>query len=157
MTVANVKGIYTDLLDYFAARQDKLFIIITAPPLVKNDGAQKTDTQHAANARAFNNWLVNDWLADYPYENVAVFDFYNVLTSSNGNRDNHDAWFEEGNHHRWWNGAVQHIQTEDNNFSAYGTRKDSHPSGAGGQKATAEFVPLLNYYYQRWQAAQPAE
>jgi len=31
------------------------------------------------------NWLVNDWLAGYPYNNVAVFDFYNVLTSNGGN------------------------------------------------------------------------
>lgn len=157
MTIANAKGIYNDLLDYFAARQDKLFIIITAPPLVKNDGSQKTDAHHAANARAFNTWLVNEWLTDYPYANVAVFDFYNVLTSNNGSRNANDAWLEEGNHHRWWNGTVQHSQTENSNFSAYGTRKDSHPSGVGGQKATAEFVPLLNYYYQRWQAAQPAE
>jgi hypothetical protein len=149
MTVANAKGIYVELLDYFATQPDKLFIVITAPPLVKNDANQKTDAQHAANARAFNNWLLNDWLADYPHANVAVFDFYNVLTSSNGKT--HDAWLETGNHHRWWNGEVQHIQTEDSNFAAYGTRKDSHPSGAGGQKATAEFVPLLNFYYQRWQ------
>ncbi len=154
MTVANAKGIYIDLLDYFATQPDKLFVVITAPPLVKNDSNQKTDAQHAANARAFNNWLVNDWLVDYPQANVAVFDFYNVLTSSNGKT--HDAWSESGNHHRWWDGAVQHLQTEDSNFAAYGTRKDSHPSGAGGQKATAEFVPLLNYYYQRWQSSQSA-
>lgn len=151
MTVANAKGIYNDLLAYFATRQDKLFVVITAPPLVQNDENQKTDAQHAANARAFNNWLVNDWLADYPYANVAVFDFYNVLTSSNGS--SHDAGLVEGNHHRWLDGAVQHVQGVENNFSAYGTRRDSHPSGAGGQKATAEFVPLLNYFYQEWQAA----
>ncbi len=151
MTVSNVKGIYNDLLDYFATRPDKLFIIITAPPLMENDEWQKTDAQHAANARAFNNWLVNEWLSDYPYKNVAVFDFYNVLTSNNGSKNRNDVWLEEGNHHRWWNGTVQHIQTVDNNFSAYGKRKDSHPSAAGGQKATAEFVPLLNYYYHRWQ------
>ena len=64
--------------------QDKLFVAVTAPPLVS--GA--TDDAHAANARAFNNWLVNDWLAGYPYHNVAVFDFYNVLTS-NGGRSRH--------------------------------------------------------------------
>ncbi|MCP4424306.1 MAG: hypothetical protein GY803_07445 [Chloroflexi bacterium] len=151
MTVSNVKGIYIDLLDYFGAHPDKLFVVITAPPLVKNDSWQKTDAQHAANARAFNNWLLNEWLADYPHENVAAFDFYNVLTSNNGSRKHNDIWLEEGNHHRWWNGTVQHIQTEDDNFSAYGARKDSHPSAAGGQKATAEFVPLLNYYYHRWQ------
>ena len=75
-TVANAKGIYIDLLEYFKSRLDKLFIIIAAPPLRLG-----TD---AANARAFNNWLINDWLAAYPYNNVFVFDFYNVLTSNGG-------------------------------------------------------------------------
>ena len=152
MTVGNVKGIYVDLLDYFAAHPDKLFIVITAPPLVRYEKWQKTDAEHAANARAFNNWLLNEWLTDYPQQNVAVFDFYNVLTSNGGSSTHNDQWLEEGNHHRWWNGAVQHIQTENTNFSAYGSLRDSHPSAAGGQKATAEFVPLLNYYYHRWQA-----
>jgi len=32
MTVANVKGIYNDLLAYFAARQDKLFILSKRVP-----------------------------------------------------------------------------------------------------------------------------
>ncbi|NJN68752.1 MAG: hypothetical protein HC884_19645 [Chloroflexaceae bacterium] len=30
-TVANAKGIYRDLLDYFATRQDRLFVLITSP------------------------------------------------------------------------------------------------------------------------------
>lgn len=152
MTISNVKGIYVDLLDYFIEHPDKLFVVITAPPLVTYDKTQKTNVQHAANARAFNNWLLNEWLVDYPHENVAVFDFYNVLTSNGGNSTHNDVWLEEGNHHRWWNGAVQHTQSEDYNLSTYGSWRDSHPSAAGGQKATAEFVPLLNYYYQQWQA-----
>ncbi|MBM4240545.1 MAG: hypothetical protein FJ150_02565 [Euryarchaeota archaeon] len=74
-TVANAKGIYIDLLEYFKTRPDKLFIVVTAPPV--------SDPTYAANARAFNQWLVNDWLKDYPYKNVAVFDFYNVLANNN--------------------------------------------------------------------------
>ncbi len=31
-TVANAKGIYIDLLEYFRTRPDKLFVVITAPP-----------------------------------------------------------------------------------------------------------------------------
>jgi len=150
-TVANAKGIYNDLLEYFATRPDKLFIAVTAPPLM--DG--ETDAAHAANARAFNNWLVNDWLADYPHNNVAVFDFYNVLTSNGGDIYANDTGAESGNHHRIWNGAVQHIQTLDNNMSAY-PDGDSHPTPAGNQKATAEFVPLLNVYYNRWNPGHSA-
>jgi hypothetical protein len=147
LTVGNAKGIYNDLLTYFAMRQDKLFIVITAPPLVQN----ATDAQHAANARAFNDWLVNDWLDNYPYKNVAVFDFYNVLTSNGGNPNANDLGRATGNHHRWWNGAVQHVHPVLNNYSAYGSDPDdSHPTPAGGQKASAEFVLLLNVFYHRW-------
>jgi len=147
MTVANAKGIYNDILAYFVTRQDKLFVVITAPPQVANE----TDATHAANVRAFNNWLVNDWLADYSNNNVAVFDFYNVLTSNGGDANTNDLGWETGNHHRWWNGAVQYIKTVDNDFAAYGSDPwDSHPTAAGGQKASAEFVPLLNVFYHRW-------
>jgi hypothetical protein len=149
-TVANAKGIYNDLLAYFRTRQDKLFVVITAPPLVENS----TDATQAANARAFNDWLVNDWLDGYSHNNVAVFDFYNVLTSNGGDADTNDLGQGTGNHHRWWNGAVQHIQTVDNDYSAYGSDEwDSHPTAAGNQKAGAEFVPLLNLFYQRWQSS----
>ncbi len=151
LTVSNAKAVYNNLLTYFATKQDKLFVVITAPPLMRSE----TNAVRAANARAFNNWLVNDWLADYPHANVAVFDFFNVLTSSGGSPAVNDAGKETGNHHRWWKDAVQHVQSQKSNFSAYYT-DDSHPSSAGGQKASAEFVPLLNVFYNRWKASQEA-
>lgn len=134
-SVANAKAVYINILQYFATRQDKLFVVITAPPLQESD----TTPEHAANARALNNWLVNEWLAGYPYANVAVFDYYNVLTAPE-------------NHHRWHNGRVEHIQPVKSNFSAYPSG-DSHPNTEGHSKATAEFVPLLNVFYNRWKAA----
>jgi hypothetical protein len=109
----------------------------------------------AANARAFSNWLVYEWLAGYPRANVAVFDYYNVLTSNGGSADVNDLGQASGNHHRWRNGEVEHIQDTDNDFSSYPSG-DSHPSTAGHTKATAQFVPLLNVYYNRWQAGAPA-
>jgi len=153
MTVENAKGIYIDLLNYFATRQDKLFVAITAPPL----SSSETSSGYAANARAFNNWLINEWLAGYPYKNVAVFDFYNVLTSNGGSSNVNDAGLSGGNHHRWWNGAVEHVQTLTSNISAYPTASDdSHPTQAGNRKATQEFIPLLNYFYNQWKAQAPA-
>jgi hypothetical protein len=71
-TVANAKGIYIDLLEYFAAHPEKLFVVVTAPPL--------SDATYADNARAFNDWLTGDWLAGYAGDNVAVFDLHGVLT-----------------------------------------------------------------------------
>jgi len=69
---------------------------------------------------------------------VAVFDFYNVLTASN-------------NHHRFINGAVEHIINTASNTSAYASDPwDSHPNATGNQKATGEFIDLLNVFYDRW-------
>jgi hypothetical protein len=150
MTVANAKGIYKDILKYFRKHQEKLFIVVTAPPLSNYETTRK----NAGNARAFNNWLVNKWLRNYPYENVAVYDFYNVLTSNGGNRNKNDVDKESGNHHRWWNGAIQHIKTLNRSTSAYRSDNyDSHPTQAGNEKATAEFVSFLNVMYNRWQAS----
>jgi hypothetical protein len=133
LTVGNAKGLYLDLLDYFGAHPDTLFVVITAPPLQASD----TSPEAAANARAFNTWLATDWLADYPYPNVAVFDFYNVLTAP-------------GNHHRVVNGQIEYVTDTTSNASAYPSG-DSHPNSAGNQKATLESLPMLNLFYQRWQ------
>ncbi len=140
-TVSNAKAVYNNLLTYFRTRTDKLFIVITAPPQNENEYSEdeQTPAQRAANARAFNNWLVNDWLDDYPYSNVAVFDYYNILTGTD-------------NHHRWNNNSEEHVTGTEYNFSAYPADEwDSHPSSAGHRKATEEFVDLLNYFYNTWQ------
>jgi hypothetical protein len=147
-TVGNVKGLYRDLLDYFATRPDKLFILIVTPPLVQGE----TNASEAANARAVANWLIDDWLASYPYPNVRAFDYYNVLTSNGGNRNTNDLGLAAGNHHRYWNGAIQHVKSVNSNTAAYGSSaSDSHPTPAGQQKATGEFLPLLNIWYNAWQ------
>lgn len=134
LSVGHAKYVYNEILQYFATRPDKLFIVITAPPL--------SDGTYAANARAFNNWLLNDWLDEngYTLNNVAVFDFYNILTSP-------DA------HHRYTNGQIEHATTSRNTL-AYPSG-DDHPSEQGSRKATDEFIGMLNFYYQRWLAENP--
>ncbi|MFC1923112.1 hypothetical protein ACFLY4_07470 [Chloroflexota bacterium] len=127
-TVGNAKYIYNDLLSYFQTRRDKLFVIITAPPV--------QDSTYADNARGFNMWLVNDWLEGYEGDNVVVWDFFNVLTGSN-------------HHHRFANGQVEHVFESGANTLDYPS-DDDHPSAAGSQKATEEFVPMLNLFYNRW-------
>ena len=137
MTVSGAKYVYNQLLEYFEARPDKLFVVITAPPV--------SNPEYAANARAFNNWLVDDWLREnnYALNNVAVFDFYNVLTGPN-------------NHHRFVNGGVEHVFDSGRNTLHYPS-DDDHPSVAGSQKATQEFVPLLNVFYHRWRENAPLQ
>ncbi|HUT15971.1 MAG TPA: hypothetical protein VMY98_06975 [Anaerolineae bacterium] len=142
-TVGNAKGIYNDILEYFRTRRDKLFVVITAPPV--------QDATYAENARAFNTWLIEDWLDGYPYNNVAVFDFYNVLTSNGGSWDVNDLGWQTGNHHRYRDGVIEYTTDQGGNVAAYpnfGT--NDHPSAAGNQKATDEFVTLLNIFYHRW-------
>ena len=145
LTVANAKRIYLDALNYFASHQDKLFVVIAAPPLRQND----TNASRATNARAFNEWLVNDYRKGYAYKNVVVFDFYNVLTTNGGNANTNDINSADGNHHRYRNGVVEHVSNRGTNYLAYPTG-DSHPSAAGGQKASAEFAPLLNIALHCW-------
>ena len=133
LTVGHAKYVYNELQKYFRTRPDKLFVVITAPPV--------TDPTYAANARAFNNWLYNNWLVanSYPFSNVAVFDFYNVLTHPNA-------------HHRYnsTTDSIEHIVTARNTL--YYPSGDDHPSIAGSVKAKNEFIPLLNIFYNRWKA-----
>lgn len=148
-TVANAKGIYIDILEYFRTRPDKLFVVITQPPL--------SDVTWASNARAFTLWLTRDWLKNYTGANVFVFDFFNVLTTNGGSSTVNDLGASGGNHHRWWNGAVQHlVQVGSGNTLAYPSG-DDHPSQAGNLKATGEFVDLLNVAVYRWRDRMAAD
>jgi len=135
LSVGNAKAIYNELLGYFATRPDKLFIVITAPPV--------QDPTFAANARAFNTWLVTEWLRGYDEGNVTVFDFYNVLTGPDSHHRFQGSYIE----HSWGVGGTLY----------YPDNGDDHPSPAGNRKAAEEFVPLLNVYYHQWQSGEPAE
>lgn len=145
-TVSNIKGLYRDLLKYFATQQDKLFIYITTPP--SHD--QAVPPEMMDKLRGINNWLVRDLLDNYPYRNVAVFDYYNVLTSNGGNPNTNDLGAATGSHHRFRNGIVEHL-IGPSNFLAYpGPGPDNHPTAAGHRKATEEFIPLLNIAVNCW-------
>jgi len=80
-TVSNIKGLYRDLLDYFATRQDKLFVLITTSPSLSGN----VDANSAAKHRAITSWLVNEWLMNYNYstENSKIYhqsNIYGVLS-----------------------------------------------------------------------------
>ncbi len=147
-SVSNAKSIYNSLLTYFQTRQDKLFVVITAPPQTENEYPDDPDlskTLRAANARAFNNWLIYNWLSGYLYKNVAVFDYFNVLTHPD-------------NHHRIVAGNAEHVTISNSgNFAYYPYNEwDSHPNSTGQQKAAAEFVPMLNSFYNAWKGTSPS-
>jgi len=156
--IANAKSLYLDLLNYFKDRQDKLFVIITNPPINANatvtsrtsDALRNHRELVLKNNRDFNSWLVNDWLDNYPYNNVVVFDIFNILTHID-------------NHHRInsQTGQVEYITANTSwnylapEYTTGPTDTDSHPATAGYLKATAEFVPYLNEMYRRWKTNEP--
>ncbi len=66
-------AIYDSLLSYFTQHPDKMFVLVTPPPMQHISHPDKT--------RELTNYLVNDngWLRDYSGQNVFVYDLYNVL------------------------------------------------------------------------------
>ncbi len=141
-SIEDEKEIYNSLLEYFKKHQDKLFILITPPPMIKIENAEKT--------RELTNWLTNydtGWLSNYEGDNVWVFDFYNVLTDPN-------------NHHWVKDNRIEHIVSDNPVDSEhpdelyYDSDGDDHPNSEGNRKATEEFVPLLNAYYNLWRESQ---
>jgi len=144
-TIENAKSVYLDLLNYFAGHQDKFFVAITSPSFNVNGPGYSAST--AANTRAFSNWLVNDWLDNYPYNNVMAFDYFNILTHVD-------------NHHRLnpQTGAEEHITVAGSpNHTApeYAYLTDIHPTALGHNKATAELIPLLNSKVNAWKSGTP--
>jgi uncharacterized repeat protein (TIGR01451 family) len=82
---------YKPLEDIFAENPDTLFIPVTAPPRHYAPSDATNDTE-AHRARTFNDWLKNDWLASYNaahpgLNNVAVFDWFDVLTYADDHAD----------------------------------------------------------------------
>lgn len=167
MTVGNVKQVMIDILEVFRSRPDKFFVLMTAPPASRSPENDQDVILYGPNARAVANWMVNDWLAGYDVGNVMVFDLYNVLTSNAEGPsdtcqrttypipDNDSDWdLATGNHHRVWNGQIQHQQEYDTERSAYMCYDDNHPPSNARYKLTMEFVPLLNARVNAWLAGQ---
>jgi hypothetical protein len=138
-SIDDEKAIYNSLLAYFADHTNKMFVLVIPPPEIVIDSQALT--------RELSNWLVdrkNGWLSTYAHKNVYAFNYYNVLT-------------DPGNHH-WVNGAgyEENVITgspanpSHQNELYYYTGTDSHPTSAGHQKATREFVKLLNGWYNLW-------
>jgi len=132
-SIADEQAIYNGLLTYFAAHTDKLFILIIPPAPVSTSSYVLT--------KQLNDWLVDTssgWLSGYAHNNVGVYDYYCTLS-------------ETDSHHTVEAGSVVHSYSASyGGNSPYHTGGDSHPSTAGNTKATTEFLPLLNYYYNTW-------
>ena len=138
LTLWNARATYAALLPEFSKYPDVLFVCLTAPPLAPTAtpdpvwkrlakqllGRYRDPVEGAGLARQFNNWLASEdgWLAGYHAKNVAVFDYYNLLT---GNGASNCSVFPTGG------GA------------------DSHPSATGNNQAAEAFLPFLNRVVRR--------
>lgn len=141
LTLANAKATLRALLPVFAKQPDTLFVFLTTPPPLG-----QTDSEPAAKwllkkalgkatqadvirtrgqlARAFANWAASKdgWLKDYPHQNVAVFDLYDVMTDHG-----------------------------ESSFLRYpsGQGFDNHPNSTGNRKVAGALVPFLNRAVRR--------
>jgi len=70
---------YVTMLTFFDAHPDKLFLVMTQPPL----RAEMTTAADAARARALADWLSSDAFIG-GRANVSVFDFFDLLADSSG-------------------------------------------------------------------------
>ncbi|HPI02434.1 MAG TPA: hypothetical protein PKZ78_01220, partial [Candidatus Goldiibacteriota bacterium] len=131
--ITDEQAIYNSLLTYMAGHTDKLFILIIPPPM--------QFISDPAATRVLSNWLYdrqNGWLKNYTHGNVYAYDYYNVLT-------------HQDNHHRLVNGVESHEVNNAQNTLYYPTNSgDDHPTVEGQEKATSEFLPLLNAWYRQW-------
>lgn len=135
LTVANARATFRALRTELEKRPDVLFVYVTAPPLAPEPDSEPIAKralkrllgrpapltrlrESAALARNFNDWATSPdgWLRGHSTHNIAVFDYFDLLTD-------HRA----------------------SNLSRYATRggRDSHPSSVGNAKAAHALAALL--------------
>jgi hypothetical protein len=143
LTVWNAKASLAALLPELKKHPEVLFIYVTAPAIApkpeklrlyryvlsaargRSPGPGPEEIAKSAElARQFNSWVVSTdgWLKEYPEKNVAVFDYYDVLT---GNGQSNLLVYPTGDGH------------------------DSHPARAGNERAAAAFIPFINRAVRR--------
>ena len=123
-TMANYRSVFEELKGEIARYPNKLFIYVTAPPLVP----ESTTPENAANAVSFNRWLIEEYLPDYQKEtghtNLAIFDLFSVLADETGNL------------------------REDYRRPGKG---DSHPNSMANRVAAVKFMEFFRPVWEEWQ------
>jgi hypothetical protein len=78
--LADYRSYYLSIRDRMDQYPNKIFIVVTEPPEVPND----TDSEAAARARAFTDWLASD---EYlrGHANVFTFNFFDLLADPSDN------------------------------------------------------------------------
>ncbi|NRA34163.1 MAG: hypothetical protein HRU17_12555 [Polyangiaceae bacterium] len=141
LTLVNAQASLLALLAETRKHPDRLFVYLTAPPnagkfdseplvkwlakkLLRKPSTAEVHAKRARLARQFNNWVKSPtgWLKGYELKNVAVFDYYDILTN--------------------------HGETDLSAFPS-GDGADSHPNREGQQRAAADIGPFVNRAVRR--------
>jgi len=112
------KAWYREMRDFFDTRPDRLFVVMSTPPLHR----LATNLSEADRARAFADWLSSDqYLAGHP--NVVCFDLFDALAQPDDGsvRRNMLLWDYEGSH----------------------SSSDSHPNALANQTVGPAFAYFL--------------
>jgi hypothetical protein len=121
------KTYYLSISDLMDQHPDKIFVVVTQPPL--NPAA--TDTQAAARARAFANWLKSDeYLSGHP--NVFTFDFFGYLAEDDPASPDYNMLRE-----------------------AYRDGTDSHPNATANEAIGPLFVDFIINAIQTYRTTYP--
>ncbi len=122
-TLANYKAVFNKMKDEFPKYPDKLFIYMTAPPLVP----KLTTEKNAARARQFNQWLFDDFLPEYENStgnaNLLIFDLYDALAD-----------------------ADNYLKGEFRKESP----RDSHPNVDGSKYSAMKFMEFFRPLWENW-------
>lgn len=123
-TITNLQAAFEQLRDETSKHPDRLFIYMTAPPLVP--GA--TTPENALRARKFNRWLVNEFLPRYRLEtgleNLVIFDLYDILA-----------------------GDDNYLREE----YRIGKPDDSHPNVEANKIIARKFMEFFRPIWENWQ------
>jgi hypothetical protein len=151
LTPANARASFMALREEFAREPAVLFVYLTAPPLPLNAASpawkrlarrvlgrpapEVEQRESARRAREFNHWMQapDGWLAGYTGGNIAVFDYFDVLTGDASTAPRGD-------------------------FLAYATAggRDAHPSAEGQRLAASRLAPFLERAWSHFQQARPS-
>ncbi len=127
---------YKPLEQIFAEHPGILFIAVTAPPrhFGPSDGTNNAEAQRA---RDYNNWLKNEWLSGYNkanpgFNNVVVFDWFDVLAYPSDHP-----------------GHPNRLRAENGGESG-----DSHPSQTANRDSANVFSSFIEKSYAQWNKAK---
>lgn len=122
-TLANYKATFEGLKEVIQRYPEKLFIYLTAPPLVR----ESTTPGNAGRAREFNAWLMREFLPRYGQElgvnNFFIFDLFDLLADKD-------------------NCLKQEFRQKNKN--------DSHPNLLANQTAATKLMEFLRPIWSAW-------